>query len=107
MARMNWFGSVGAVLASGLGVLLLSGSVETPLPGSAERYSVTKRDQIRQTADYPDSPGRIVRIAVLFFPDGTDQCGPATLASVLMYWGIPSEPAVFKAEIYRPQLGGT
>jgi len=30
--------------------------VETPLPGSAERYSVTKRDQIRQTADYPDSP---------------------------------------------------
>jgi hypothetical protein len=81
--------------------------VETPLPGSAERYSVTKRDQIRQTADYQDSPGRIVRIAVLFFPDGTDQCGPATLASVLMYWGIPSEPAVFKAEIYRPQLGGT
>jgi hypothetical protein len=48
-----------------------------------------------------------VRVVVPFSPDGTDQCGPATLASVLMYWGIPSEPAVLKAEIYRPQLGGT
>ena len=43
----------------------------------------------------------------LFSPDDTDQCSPATLASVLTYWGIPSEPAVLKAEMYRPQLGGT
>jgi hypothetical protein len=107
MARMSRCGSVGAVLVIGLGVLFLSGCVETPLPGSAERYSETKREQIQQSADYPDSPGRIVRVVVPFFPDGTDQCGPATLASVLMYWGIPSEPAVLKAEIYRPQLGGT
>ena len=81
--------------------------METPWPGSAERYSETKRDQIQQTADYPYSPDRIVRIVVPFFSDGTDQCGPVTLVSVLMYWGIPSEPAVLKAEIDRPQLGGT
>ncbi|HEV8328657.1 MAG TPA: C39 family peptidase [Nitrospiraceae bacterium] len=107
MARMSRCGSVAAVLAIALGVLLMNGCVETPLPGSAESSSETKREQIQQAADYPVSPGRIVRIMVPFFPDGTDQCGPATLASVLMYWGIPSEPAVIKAEIYRPQLGGT
>ena len=107
MAPMSKYGSIGAVLAIGLGVLLLIGCVETPLPGSAERYSGAKGEQIQQSADYPDSPGQVVRVVVPFFPDGTDQCGPATLASVLMYWGIPSEPAVLKAEIYRPQLGGT
>ena len=99
--------SIGAVLAIGLGVLLLIGCVELPWPGSAEMYSETKSEQIQQTADYPDSPGQVVRVVVPFFPDGTDQCGPATLASVLTYWGIPSEPAVLKAEMYRPQLGGT
>ena len=99
--------SIGAVLAIGLGILLLIGCVESPSPGSAERYSETKSEQIQQTADYPDSPGQVVRVLVPFFSDGTDQCGPSTLASVLTYWGIPSEPAVLKAEMYRPQLGGT
>lgn len=99
--------SIGAVLAMGLGVLLLIGCVESSSPGSAERYSETRSEQIQQTADYPDSPGQAVRVLVPFFPDGTDQCGPSTLASVLTYWGIPSEPAVLKAEMYRPQLGGT
>ena len=104
---MSKYGSIGTVLAFGLGVLLLIGCVKLPLPGSAEMYSDTKGEQIQQTADYQDSPGQVVRVVVPFFPDGTDQCGPATLASVFTYWGIPSEPAVLKAEIYRPQLGGT
>ena len=99
--------SIGAVLVIGLGVLLLIGCVELPLPGSAEMYSDTKSEQIQQTADYQDSPRQVVRVVVPFFPDGTDQCGPATLASVLTYWGIPSEPAVLKVEMYRTQLGGT
>ena len=107
MASMSRCESIGAVLAAGLGVLLLIGCVELPLPGSAERNSETRSEQIQQTADYPDSPGQAVRVAVPFFPDGTDQCGPATLASVLTYWGILSEPAVLKAEMYRDQLGGT
>lgn len=104
---MSKYGSISAVLAIGLGVLLLIGCVELPLPGSAEMYSGVKSEQIQQTADYTDSPGQVVRVVVPFFPDGSDQCGPATLASVLTYWGIPSEPAVLKAEMYRSQLGGT
>ena len=104
---MSKYGSIGTVLAFGLGVLLLIGCVKLPLPGSAELYSDTKGEQIQQTADYQDSPGQVVRVVVPFFPDGTDQCGPATLASVLTYWGIPSEPAVLKVEMYRTQLGGT
>ncbi|TKS63115.1 MAG: peptidase C39 [Nitrospira sp.] len=104
---MSKYGSIGAVLAIGLGVLLLIGCVELPLPGSAEMHMGAKGEQIQQTADYPDSFGQVARVVVPFFPDGTDQCGPAALASVLTYWGIPSEPAVLKAEMYRPQLGGT
>ena len=104
---MSKYGSIGTVLAFGLGLLLLIGCVKLPLPGSAELYSDIKGEQIQQTADYQDSPGQVVRVVVPFFPDGTDQCGPATLASVFTYWGIPSEPAVLKAEMYRPQLGGT
>lgn len=77
--------SIGAPLAIGLGILLLIGCVELPLPRSAERYSETKSEQIQQPADYPDSPGQVVRVVVPFPPDGTDQCGPATLASVLTY----------------------
>lgn len=46
-------------------------------------------------------------IAVPFFPDNTDQCGPATLASVLTYWGIPTSPLALKEEIYLPRLRGT
>ncbi|MGH7220236.1 MAG: hypothetical protein ACREI1_07895, partial [Nitrospiraceae bacterium] len=104
---MSKYGPIGAVLAFGLGVLFLIGCVKLPLPGSAGMYSDTKGEQIQQTANYQDSPGQVVHVVVPFFPDGTEQCGPATLASVLTYWGIPSEPAVLKVEIYRPQLRGT
>lgn len=70
-------------------------------------YSDTRREQIQQTADYPDSSGQVVRVVVPFFPDDTDQCGPATLASLLTYWGIPSELPALKAEMYSPRLRGT
>jgi len=45
--------------------------------------------------------------SVPFFPDDTDQCGPATLASVLTYWGVPSDPMTLKKQIYSARLGGT
>jgi peptidase C39-like protein len=99
--------SFGTVLAIGLGIFLLFGCAKLSLPGSVKMYSDTKAEQARQTVDYPDSHGQAVHLEVPFFSDGTDQCGPATLASVLRYWGIPSEPAVLKAKLYRPQLGGT
>jgi len=46
-------------------------------------------------------------VAVPFFPDDSDQCGPATLASVLSFWGVPTDPQVLKEEIYLPRLRGT
>lgn len=55
-------------------------------------------------AEGPDAPRLI---AVPFFPDDTDQCGPATLASVLTFWGVPTEPQGLRQEIYLPKLRGT
>lgn len=51
--------------------------------------------------------GRKVQLSVPFFPDGTDQCGPSVLASVLGYWGKPATPAELKKEIYRAHLKGS
>jgi ABC-type bacteriocin/lantibiotic exporter with double-glycine peptidase domain len=45
--------------------------------------------------------------SVPFFPDDTDQCGPATLASVLTYWGVPSDPVTLKKQIYSARLRGS
>jgi ABC-type bacteriocin/lantibiotic exporter with double-glycine peptidase domain len=45
--------------------------------------------------------------SVPFFPDDTDQCGPATLASVLTYWGVPSDPVTLKGQIYSSRLRGS
>lgn len=104
---MRKCGSIGAILATGLGVFLLIGCAELSFPKSAEIYSSTKREPIQQTAGYLDSPGHVVHIVVPFFPDQTDQCGPATLASVLTYWGVPSSPQVLKEETYTPRLRGT
>jgi ABC-type bacteriocin/lantibiotic exporter with double-glycine peptidase domain len=51
---------------------------------------------------------KVHRLAsVPFFPDDTDQCGPATLASVLTYWGVPSDPVTLKGQIYSSRLRGT
>jgi ABC-type bacteriocin/lantibiotic exporter with double-glycine peptidase domain len=50
---------------------------------------------------------RQVRLAVPFFPDDTDQCGPSVLASVLGYWGKPEKPEALRGEIYRPRLKGS
>ena len=60
--------SIGAVLAIGIGVLLVIGCVKLPLTGSAEMYSDTKSEQIQHTTDYPDSLGQVVRVVVPFFP---------------------------------------
>jgi len=47
------------------------------------------------------------RLVVPFFADNTDQCGPATLASVLTYWGVSTQPGILKKEVYLPLLRGT
>lgn len=46
-------------------------------------------------------------VGVPFFADDTDQCGPATLASVLAFWGVHQEPKSLKAEVYLARLKGS
>jgi hypothetical protein len=104
MRKPGW---ITAVLATGLGVVLLIGCAEWPFPGSGGSYLGAKHERIRRTAGHSHPTAHVVRIVVPFFPDDTDQCGPATLASVLTYWGIPSEPSALKVEMYTPRLRGT
>jgi ABC-type bacteriocin/lantibiotic exporter with double-glycine peptidase domain len=44
---------------------------------------------------------------VPFYPQETYQCGPASLAGVLNYWGFSISPAEIAAEIYSPKARGT
>jgi len=44
---------------------------------------------------------------VPFYPQETYQCGPASLAGVLSYWGLNIPPAEIAAEIYSPKARGT
>jgi ABC-type bacteriocin/lantibiotic exporter with double-glycine peptidase domain len=44
---------------------------------------------------------------VPFFPDDGDECGPATLAGLLSFWGMPVSRADLAAEVYDPTLRGT
>ncbi len=42
-----------------------------------------------------------------FFPQETNGCGPAVLASVLSFWGVPVELGSLTAEVYSAALKGT
>ena len=44
---------------------------------------------------------------VPFYPQETYQCGPASLAGVLNYWGFNISPGEIAAEIYSPHAKGT
>jgi len=44
---------------------------------------------------------------VPFFPQGKNQCGPASLASVLNYWGIALSPQEIGDAIWSPGARGT
>ncbi len=45
--------------------------------------------------------------AVPFFPQEAYQCGPASLAAVLGYWGKHTSPDEIATAIYSPRLKGT
>ena len=96
-----------SVLMAGIGVLLLSGCAESPFPGSTAIHPGITGEHIQRPTGHSDSLGHVVHIVVPFFPDDTDQCGPATLASLLTYWGVPGDPHALKEETYRPRLRGT
>ncbi len=55
--------------------------------------------------DDPSMERRMLRVP--FFPDTTDQCGPAALASVLSFWGVSVDPPALKEEIYLANLKGS
>jgi hypothetical protein len=44
---------------------------------------------------------------VPFFPQEIYQCGPASLAGVLNYWGVRLSPEEIAADIYSPSARGT
>jgi ABC-type bacteriocin/lantibiotic exporter with double-glycine peptidase domain len=52
------------------------------------------------------SPAKIIA-GVPFFPQEMYQCGPASLAGVLNYWGIAETPEEIARAIYSPGARGT
>lgn len=46
-------------------------------------------------------------LKVPFYPDKTDQCGPATLAAILTFYGQTIEPKALREEMYTAKLHGT
>jgi ABC-type bacteriocin/lantibiotic exporter with double-glycine peptidase domain len=52
-----------------------------------------------------ESPRLIQQVP--FFPQEAFQCGPASLASLLNYWGIPVTPEDIALAIYSPSAKGT
>ena len=44
---------------------------------------------------------------VPFYPQESFQCGPASLAGILNYWGVHISPGEIAAEIYSPKARGT
>lgn len=55
----------------------------------------------------PLSTNAIYVKEVPFYPQTQYQCGPASLATVLNYWGRHVTPEEIAQEIYRPQMKGT
>jgi len=60
-----------------------------------------------QAGESVRTDARTHRLLVPFFPDDTDQCGPATLASVMSFWGVPTNPQLLKQQVYLPKLKGS
>jgi ABC-type bacteriocin/lantibiotic exporter with double-glycine peptidase domain len=89
------------------GWMLLCSCETLPVQGSARVQEDAQRDFIQGPVEPSGSIKRRVHLVVPFFPDNADQCGPATLASMLTYWGIPSDPRTLKEEIYLRRLRGT
>lgn len=59
------------------------------------------------TPDLPESRVSHIIENVPFYPHQRYQCGPASLAGVLNYWGVSVSPRDIAAEIYSEAAGGT
>ncbi len=96
-----------SLLPAVIGWIALNSCATFPVQESAGTQVGTMADSIQETAVFSDSTTHRVHLVVPFFPDNTDQCGPATLASLLTYWGISSDPRTLKEEIYLRRIRGT
>ena len=54
-----------------------------------------------------ESEGATWIAGVPFFPDDGDECGPATMAGLLSFWGAPVSRADLAEEVYDRTLRGT
>jgi hypothetical protein len=78
-------------LTAGLAVLWVAGcACARPRPFAQEAHAVNHH-----------------QLNVPFFSDETDQCGPSAAASVLAFWGIPTDRQALRDEAYSPRLKGT
>ncbi|HVE13975.1 MAG TPA: C39 family peptidase [Elusimicrobiota bacterium] len=62
---------------------------------------------ISAAAVHAAAPRAAAALDVPFFPDGSGQCGPTALASVLRYWGDSARPGELRDQIYRGDLKGS
>jgi len=92
-------------LSTGLwSILLLGCAGQRPLLEPAGFWTAGAETHVQDQLVPPVGARR--HITVPFFPDDTDQCGPATLASVFSYWGVRTDPGILKKEVYVPRLKG-
>lgn len=96
-----------SLLLAVIGWIALNSCTTFPVQESAVSQVGTTADSIQETVAFSDSTTHRVHLVVPFFSDNTDQCGPATLASLLTYWGISSDPRTLKGEIYLRRIRGT
>ena len=104
---MNRRNRMTAIWLAVSGWILLCSCETLSVQGPIRVQEDAKRDNLQAPAEPIGSITRRVHLNVPFFPDDEDQCGPATLASMLTYWGIPSDPRMLKDEIYLRRLRGT
>src|SRR5438034_3250204 len=64
-------------------------------------------EQFLTGEERPLSPSALYVKQVPFYPQTQYQCGPASLATVLNYWGRHVTPEQIAQEIYRPGMKGT
>jgi len=64
-------------------------------------------EQFLTAEERPLSPNALYVKQVPFYPQTQYQCGPASLATVLNYWGRHVTPEQIAQEIYRPGMKGT
>ncbi|GAB6908195.1 putative peptidase, C39 family [Desulfosarcina cetonica] len=62
---------------------------------------------IRWPSAIPDQPRQYRAADVPFFPQKTDQCGPAALAMTLSWSGVRISPAALTADVFTPSLKGS